>query len=150
MPDLSSDDDIDAPVLLSHLITLELEARIWRAFTRLKLILPTVPRTYDMRVILIVGLGHIGFVWGIDVNHARTQDPFASRSPLMQAVIAIGVIGPLVAVHANLEALLPHDAHISVLKLGFTTHEHLPHFSPLSMTTKNYLWRCSLRPTDYV
>src|SRR3954468_19419987 len=65
----TSDDDIDASLALHHLITLELEARIGRAFAGAQLVFPAMPGAHDVRIIVVVGLADIRLVRCEELNH---------------------------------------------------------------------------------
>src|SRR5262245_23684178 len=125
----TSDDDIDASLALHHLVALELEARVGRAFAGEQLVFPPVPGAHDVRVAVIVGLPEIRLVGGQELDHLALDHALAGRATLMQAIVTVGVIGAGVPVDADLEPVLADDADVAVAHFHVLTYENLRHSS---------------------
>src|SRR5438093_4733465 len=110
----TSDDDIDASLALHHLVALELEARIGRAFAAEQLVFPAVPGAHDVRVAVIVGLSEISLIGAQELDHLALDHALAGRPALVQAVVAISVVGASVPIDADLEPILTDDADVAV------------------------------------
>src|SRR5882757_4808705 len=123
----TSDDDIDASVALNHVVTLEPQARIGRAFAGLELVLPAVPGADDMRLVLVVGLAEIALVRAVELDHLVPDQALAGRAALMQAMIAVGVVGAAVPVDPDLDPVLADDADIAILHFDFIADKNLRH-----------------------
>src|SRR5687768_8672336 len=80
-----SDDDIDTSLALDDFVTPEPQLRIGRAFAGLELVFPAMPGTDDVRLVVVVGLGHERLVRRIDVDDLAPDDALAGRAALMQA-----------------------------------------------------------------
>src|SRR5262245_60325795 len=89
----TSDDDIDASLALHHLIAFELKAWVGRAFAGEQPVFPAVPGAHDVRVAVIVGLPEIGLVGTQQLDHLALDHALAGWAALVQAVVAIGVVG---------------------------------------------------------
>src|SRR5262245_14881275 len=126
----TSDDDIDASLVLHHLVALELEARVGGAFAGEQLVFPAVPGADDMRVAMIVGLAEISLVGAQQLDHLALDHALAGRAALMQAVVAVGVEGAGVPVDADFEPVLTDDADIAIAHVHIVTNENLRHSSP--------------------
>src|SRR5580704_9727553 len=105
-----SDDDIDASLALHHLVALEPHFRIGRAFAGFQLVFPAVPRTHDVRLVLVVGLAEKVAVRPKQIDHLVADNAFAGRAALVQTMIAVGVEGAAMAIDADLGAILADDA----------------------------------------
>src|SRR5262245_50205833 len=125
-----SDDDIDASLALHHLVALELEARVGRAFAGEQLVFPAVPGAHDVRVAVIVGLPEIRLVGGQQFDHLALDHALAGRATLMQAIVTVGVIGAGVPVDADLEPVLADDTDVAIAHFHVLTYENLRHSSP--------------------
>src|SRR5262245_29446459 len=126
----TSDDDIDASLALHHLIALELEAWIGRAFAGEQPVFPAMPGTHDVRVAVIVGLPEIRLVGAQKLDHLALDHALAGRATLMQAMVAVGVIAASVPIDADLEPILAADADVAVTHFHVLAHENLRHSSP--------------------
>src|SRR5262245_34321308 len=108
----TSDDDIDASFALNHLVALQPQLRIGCAFACLQLVFPAVPGADDMRVVLIVSLGHERLVRRIDVDDPAPDDAFTGRAALMQTMVPVSVERAFVAVDADLDPVLADNADV--------------------------------------
>src|SRR5262245_26756728 len=86
-----------------------------------------MPRADDMRLIVIVGLGHKRAVLGIEVDHLAPDDTLAGRAALVQAMVAVGVIGAVMPIDADLDPALTDNADIAILHLDVLAYENLRH-----------------------
>src|SRR5262245_41951857 len=98
----TSDDDIDASLALHHLVALQPQARVRRAFTSEQLVFPAVPGAHDMGIVMIIGLTDIRLVWCEQFDHLALHHALASRTSLMQAMVAVGIVRTGVPVDADL------------------------------------------------
>src|SRR6185503_12830375 len=111
----TSDDDIDASFTLNHLVAFQPQLRIGRAFAGLELVFPAVPGTDDVRIVIIVSLGHERLVRCIDVDDLAPDDALAGRATLVQAMVAVGVESAVVAIDPDLDPVLADNADVAVL-----------------------------------
>src|SRR5262245_4935568 len=125
-----SDDDIDASLALHHLIALELETRVGRAFAGEQLVFPAMPGAHDVRIIVIVGLADVRLIRSEQLDHLALHHTLAGGTTLMQAMVAVGIIGAGVPVDADFEPVLTHDADVAVAHLDIVANENFPHSSP--------------------
>src|SRR5882762_8478763 len=125
-----SDDNIDASLALHHVITFELEARIGCAFAGTQLVFPAVPGAHDVRIIVVVGLPDIRLIRSEQLDHLALHHALAGGAALMQAVVAVGIVGTSVPVDADLEPVLTHDADVAIAHLNILANENLRHSSP--------------------
>src|SRR5665213_482052 len=82
-----------------------------------------------MGVVVVVGLTLKGLVGPDNVENTTLEHPFARRTALMQAMIAIGVIGPRIAIDPHFQTVLPDNADVPILHFAVVTHEYLRHYS---------------------
>src|SRR5258708_5948340 len=75
----TSDDDIDASLVLNHVVAFQPQARIWRAFAGQQLVFPAMPGADDMRLVVIVGLGQIRLVRSQEVHNLAPDNALAGR-----------------------------------------------------------------------
>src|SRR5712671_447408 len=125
----TSGDDIDGSFAFDHVKFLETQARIGCADAGEQFVFPTVPRADDMRVVVVVGLAEIRLIGTQQVDHLTLHDALAGRATLMQAMVAVGVIGAGVPVDPDLQTVLAHDPHIAILHFLVLAHENLRHSS---------------------
>src|SRR5262245_10512778 len=126
----TSDDDIDASLALHHLVALELEGRVGRAFASEQLVFPAMPGAHDMWVAVIVGLPKIRLIGTQELDHPALDHTLAGRAALMQAMVAISVVGAGVPIDTDLESVLTDDADIAITHVHILTNENLRHSSP--------------------
>src|SRR5262245_28922796 len=124
---MTSDDDIDPSVALNHLVAPKLEARIRCTFAGLELVLPAVPGADDVRLVLVVGLAEKAPVRSEEVHDPVPDDAFAGRAALVQAVIAVRVVGTSMPVDTDFEPVLADDANSAILHLDVLANENLRH-----------------------
>jgi hypothetical protein len=75
------------------------------------------------------GLALIGLVRCDDVHDLVDQHALAGRPARMNAVVAVGVVGPALAEDADLLPAVDHDAPVAVLELGRLGDEAFRHGS---------------------
>src|SRR5262249_26916134 len=126
----TSDDDIDASLALHHLVALQPQARVRRAFAGEQLVFPTVPGADDVRIIVVIGLTDIRLVRSEQLDHLALHHALTGGAALMQAMVAVGIIRTSVPVDADLEPVLTHDADVAVTHLDILANENLAHSSP--------------------
>src|SRR4051794_16423092 len=126
----TSDDDIDASLVLHDLVALQPQARVRRTFAGAQLVLPAVPWAHDMRIIVIVSLADIRLVRREELDHLALHYALAGGATLMQAMVAVRIIRTSVPVDADFEPVLTHDADVPVAHLEVLANENLAHSSP--------------------
>src|SRR5262245_14355936 len=126
----TSDDDIDASLALHHLVALQPQARVRRAFAGEELVFPAVPGAHDVRIIVIIGLTDIRLVRAEQLDHLALHHALAGGAALMQAMVAVGIVRTGMPVDADLESVLTHDADVAVTHLDVIANENLAHSSP--------------------
>ena len=79
---------------------------------------------------MVIGLADIRLVRSEEFDHLALHHALAGGAALMQAVVAVGIVGTRVPVDADLEPFLAHDADVAIVHLDILANENLRHSSP--------------------
>src|SRR5207247_1077759 len=122
---LCHDVEVFAPP--DHLEFAQFQPPVADAFAGLEVVFIAVPRAGEMH---LVGecLPLIGAVRRDHVHHLVDDDAFAGRPAGMDAIIAVGVVGAVLAKHADLVPPGDHDAAVAILHVGGLGDEGFGHF----------------------
>jgi hypothetical protein len=92
--------------------------------------LVTVPRAYNVDVVLVVGLAEIKTAFADDIDNLRHLDAFAGRAALMRAIILIGVVVAAPMEDTDLHPARLHDPNPALRELTFAANQDLCHACP--------------------
>src|ERR1700730_11656829 len=121
-----SGDDENVLAAPHHLELAQLHASVADAFAGLDVVLVAMPRAGEVHLVR-EGLALIGLVRGDDVHDPVDQQALAGRSAGMNAIVAVGVVGPALAENPDLLLAVDHDPPVAVLELGRLGDEAFGH-----------------------
>src|SRR5438067_9125073 len=127
-----SDHDENLFATPDHRIFAKLQAAVAGAFAGLDVVFITMPGADEMQLVG-KGLAFIGAIGGDDVHHFVDQDAFARRAAGMDAIIAVGVILPVLEEHADLVLAGDHDPALAILEIGRLGDKAFGHLSSLPL-----------------